>query len=162
MGRRGTRDKCVQLERQVAMEGGLAAYVKSESPGVCTLSFGQQVRIQPCDVVLVADKDPASPTHPTGKIMNSCMARPLPAWLPPLMMLNEGTGRYCRAEASSSLKRDISGSECELTNHVLTAHLQQQNLTTVSCKADAHKRAHNQIPWILDIARGRAHPVLCT
>jgi hypothetical protein len=32
-------------------------------------------------------------THPTGRIMNSCMARALPAWEPPLMMLKEGTGR---------------------------------------------------------------------
>ena len=29
---------------------------------------------------------------PTGRIINSCIARALPAWLPPLMMLNEGTG----------------------------------------------------------------------
>lgn len=35
--------------------------------------------------------------YPTGRIMNSCMASALPAWLPPLMMLNEGTGRICRA-----------------------------------------------------------------
>ncbi len=34
-------------------------------------------------------------THPVGRIMNSCMASALPAWLPPLMMLKEGTGRYC-------------------------------------------------------------------
>jgi hypothetical protein len=33
--------------------------------------------------------------HPTGRIMNSCMARALPAWLPPLMMLKEGTGSTC-------------------------------------------------------------------
>merc|ERR1719161_1466246 len=31
---------------------------------------------------------------PTGRIMNSCMASLLPAWLPPLMMLNDGTGMY--------------------------------------------------------------------
>lgn len=32
---------------------------------------------------------------PVGKIMNSCMAREFPAWLPPLIMLKEGTGRTC-------------------------------------------------------------------
>jgi hypothetical protein len=30
---------------------------------------------------------------PTGRIMNSCMASLLPAWEPPLMMLNAGTGQ---------------------------------------------------------------------
>ena len=29
---------------------------------------------------------------PTGSTMNSCIASALPAWLPPLMMLNAGTG----------------------------------------------------------------------
>ena len=31
---------------------------------------------------------------PTGRIMNSCIASLLPAWLPPLMMLNAGTGMH--------------------------------------------------------------------
>mmetsp|Transcript_5336 Transcript_5336/g.14340 ORF Transcript_5336/g.14340 Transcript_5336/m.14340 type:complete len:429 (+) Transcript_5336:208-1494(+) len=39
---------------------------------------------------MASEKDDA----PVGKIMNSCMARALPAWLPPLMMLNAGTGKY--------------------------------------------------------------------
>ena len=30
-----------------------------------------------------------------GKIINSCTATPLPAWSPPLMTLNDGTGRTC-------------------------------------------------------------------
>ena len=30
---------------------------------------------------------------PVGRIMNSCMASLLPAWLPPLITLNAGTGR---------------------------------------------------------------------
>eukprot|EP00420_Gonyaulax_spinifera_P022074 CAMPEP_0197892652 /NCGR_PEP_ID=MMETSP1439-20131203/31160_1 /TAXON_ID=66791 /ORGANISM="Gonyaulax spinifera, Strain CCMP409" /LENGTH=38 /DNA_ID= /DNA_START= /DNA_END= /DNA_ORIENTATION= len=29
---------------------------------------------------------------PTGRIMNSWQAKRLPAWLPPLMTLKEGTG----------------------------------------------------------------------
>ena len=29
---------------------------------------------------------------PVGRIMNSCMASLLPAWLPPLMTLRAGTG----------------------------------------------------------------------
>lgn len=33
---------------------------------------------------------------PVGRIMNSCMARPLPAWEPPLMTLNAGTGSTWR------------------------------------------------------------------
>ncbi len=33
--------------------------------------------------------------HPVGRIMNSCMARPLPACSPPLMTLKEGTGSAC-------------------------------------------------------------------
>ena len=33
---------------------------------------------------------------PTGRIMNSCIASALPAWLPPLMMLKLGTGSTCR------------------------------------------------------------------
>jgi len=35
---------------------------------------------------------------PTGRIMNSCMASALPAWLPPLMMLKAGTGSTCASE----------------------------------------------------------------
>ena len=31
-------------------------------------------------------------SYPTGKIMNSWKAKALPACLPPLMMLNAGTG----------------------------------------------------------------------
>ena len=34
---------------------------------------------------------------PTGRIMNSCIASLLPAWLPPLMMLNAGTGMHIRS-----------------------------------------------------------------
>lgn len=40
---------------------------------------------------------------PTGRIMNSCMARALPAWLPPLMMLKDGTGNTCRTHHVTAL-----------------------------------------------------------
>ncbi len=42
---------------------------------------------------------------PTGRIMNSCMARLLPAWLPPLMMLNAGTGSVCAREGCQQGQR---------------------------------------------------------
>ena len=38
---------------------------------------------------------------PTGRIMNSCIASALPAWLPPLMMLKLGTGSTCRQSQRS-------------------------------------------------------------
>mmetsp|Transcript_2940 Transcript_2940/g.7232 ORF Transcript_2940/g.7232 Transcript_2940/m.7232 type:complete len:270 (+) Transcript_2940:948-1757(+) len=47
-------------------------------------------------------RDSAKEVAPTGRIMNSCMASALPAWLPPLMMLKEGTGRYILGLPASS------------------------------------------------------------
>jgi hypothetical protein len=49
---------------------------------------------QPFPALPGAARAPPVP-HPMGRIMNSCMASALPAWLPPLMMLKEGTGSTC-------------------------------------------------------------------
>ena len=46
-----------------------------------------------CYVCFLIQQHLTSVTIPVGRIMNSCMASLLPAWLPPLITLKAGTGR---------------------------------------------------------------------
>ena len=61
-------------------------------PGACATASDVLTSVPICKASVKLDA-------PTGKIMNSCIARALPAWLPPLMMLNDGTGSTCIAQA---------------------------------------------------------------
>ena len=56
---------------------------------------------------------------PVGRIMNSCMASLLPAWLPPLMTLNAGTGRISRLLPARSAMCWYRGTPC---NHSKKYH----------------------------------------
>lgn len=65
--------------------GARAALSQAQAAAACKRARGWRKRCRRTSVKELA---------PTGRIMNSCMASLLPAWLPPLMMLNEGTGMY--------------------------------------------------------------------
>ena len=69
---------------------------------------------------------PSPFTYPVGMIMNSCMARALPAWLPPLMMLKAGTGRYCKQDTTEAVFQSNT------RNHSVT-HRVGQNRIWGSC-----------------------------
>ena len=49
---------------------------------------------------------------PVGRIMNSCMASLLPAWLPPLMTLKAGTGSTSRLLPARSARCWYRGTPC--------------------------------------------------
>ena len=78
-----------------------------------------------------------------GRIMNSCIASALPAWLPPLMMLKLGTGSTCVLQGSDwrlqdklpdgSLQAADAQCEVQLQRRLQTEHAHQLAVACELC-----------------------------